>query len=484
MASEHRASCAENCLSQPHPAKRRLARSWMALFLVALLLRAGAVLYLHSYQHPYGYEHAAIATNLLEGRGFSIRFLGQFGPTSQQAPWYPLLLAGAYWTWGIGTWPAHLGVQLLQAVAGSGACLLLVLLTKSLLRERPSAAWAAGWLLALDPVQIAAAAHLQVLPWVVLVLLAMLAWAAAVPLPRKRFPWLAAAGLGLLCGAALLVEPILALATPVAWGMLLCRVAQGSRFLSRRVLGTALATPVVAWAVVAPWLWRNYQVHGQFVFVKSTFGYAFWQGNNPWSLGTDRLPKGPPAPPWPQPGQSWRRWWQQLNHTRHEYLYIDDVLLKPRGYRRFAGLSEPQRSALLGQQAWQWVRRHPGEYLRLCAFRLGYFFYADWTHPKASTGPYQLRSLLLWAAVLLGGFVLGKQVRPLLPLLAVVVLIVGFHTLTIYAPRFGLAVQPLVLPLGGAAGSALFALVGRLLPGRGAGASSLPAPLAAGPKTL
>ena len=422
----------------------------LLLLAVALALRLAAIGYLRSYEHCYGYEHAAIATNYLQGRGFSIRFLGHFGPTSQQAPWYPLLLAAAYRLGGIQSWQAHLGVQLLQAVAGAVACLLLVRLVRSRLPHRAGVAWTAGWLLACDPVQIVAAGHLQVLPWVVLVLLAVLAWAAGAPVPRDRFPWLASLGLGVLCGLMLLVEPILALATPPAWWLLLRRVAGSGGFLRPRVIVAAVLVPLVAWGVIAPWLWRNYRVHGQFVFIKSTFGYAFWQGNNPHSLGTDRLPKGGPAPAWPAAGRSWHQWWQQLNQARHEFLYIDDVLLKPHGYRRFAGLNEPQRSALLGHEAWQWVRRHPERYLRLCAFRLGYFFYADWTHPKGSTGPYRLRSAVLWLLVCLGAFALRGELVRWMPLLLIVALVVGFHVVTIYAPRFGIAVQPLLLPLAAA----------------------------------
>ncbi len=422
----------------------------LLLLVVALVLRLAAIGYLRSYEHCYGYEHAAIATNFLQGRGFSIRFLGHFGPTSQQAPWYPLLLAAAYRLGGIQSWQAHLGVQLLQAVAGAVSCLLLVWLVRSRLPHRDRVAWAAGWLLAWDPVQIAAAGHLQVLPWAVLALLAVLAWAAGAPIPRGRFPWLASLGLGVLCGLMLLMDPILALAAPPAWWILLRRVAGAGRLFRPRVMAAAVLVPLVAWGVISPWLWRNYRVHGQFVFIKSTFGYAFWQGNNPSSLGTDRLPKGAPAPVWPVAGQSWHQWWRQLNQARHEFLYIDDVLLKPHGYRRFAGLSEPQRSALLGREAWQWIRRHPEQYLRLCAFRLGYFFYADWTHPKASTGPYRLRSVVLWLLVCLGAVALRGELVRWMPLLLTVVFVAAFHTLTIFAPRFGIVVQPLLLPLAGA----------------------------------
>ena len=34
---------------------------------------------------------------------------------------------------------------------------------------------------------------------------------------------------------------------------------------------------------------RNYRLHGEFVAIKSTFGYAFWQGNCALSEGTDKV---------------------------------------------------------------------------------------------------------------------------------------------------------------------------------------------------
>jgi hypothetical protein len=46
-------------------------------------------------------------------------------------------------------------------------------------------------------------------------------------------------------------------------------------------LGRALVMALVAAAIVGPWIVRNCRVHGRFVFAKSTFGYAFWPGNNP-----------------------------------------------------------------------------------------------------------------------------------------------------------------------------------------------------------
>ena len=70
------------------------------LIVLAIAVRAAAVLVLQSHTVPHGtYEHGEIAANLLAGRGFSVRFLGAEGPTSQQAPLYPALVAGAYALW-------------------------------------------------------------------------------------------------------------------------------------------------------------------------------------------------------------------------------------------------------------------------------------------------------------------------------------------------------------------------------------------------
>ena len=66
---------------------RRVA--W-GLIVLAVAARAAAVLCFRATRSPHStYEHGEIAANLLAGRGFSVRFLGAEGPTSQQAPVYP-----------------------------------------------------------------------------------------------------------------------------------------------------------------------------------------------------------------------------------------------------------------------------------------------------------------------------------------------------------------------------------------------------------
>src|SRR6266436_557466 len=76
----------------------RKSRFWdLAIILLAVAVRVAAVLVLRSYDVPRStYEHGEIAANLLAGRGFTMQFLGAEGPTSQQAPVYPLLVTLVY----------------------------------------------------------------------------------------------------------------------------------------------------------------------------------------------------------------------------------------------------------------------------------------------------------------------------------------------------------------------------------------------------
>ena len=62
------------------------------------------------------YEHGEIASNMLAGRGFAIRFLGATGPTSQQVPVYPTIVAVAYAIGGVETPRALFLLEMGQAI--------------------------------------------------------------------------------------------------------------------------------------------------------------------------------------------------------------------------------------------------------------------------------------------------------------------------------------------------------------------------------
>lgn len=409
---------------------------------LALGLRFATVSALFSdHAGPVAYEHGRIAENLLAGRGFSIEFLGTEGPTSQQAPFYPLLLAAAWWSFGVATPQAILAVQLLQCIAGTALVLAVAWLAWSLLPGRPSVGWVAALGAAVYPTHIYMVTHLQVALWAALVLTLLLAVCVS---PRWRATRGGAILAGCLAGALLLIEPILALALPVCAAAFWLGEGDGSwpaRFRRAPLARVALIAAVAA-VIITPWTVRNWMVHGRPVPIKSTFGYAFWQGNNPISWGTDKVPKPAAESLRLDHDGTLKGMDRALWEARHETLYIDDVLLKPSGYREFAGLSEPQRSRLLGRRAWQAVCADPARYGRLCLKRLQYFLLFDETNPKAANRLYRISSVAWLVLGLIGLSISRGHWRALWPTYAIFALVTLFHALVIVSVRFRIPIEP------------------------------------------
>lgn len=220
-------------------------------------------------------------------------------------------------------------------------------------------------------------------------------------------------------------------------------MGEGTRSSFAARLGRQALLAGVAALVVAPWLWRNYLVHGEPVFIKSTFGYAFWQGNNPASWGTDKIPKRSAEALRTSHDGSIAGMHHALWEARHETLYIDDVLLAPGGYREFAGLSEPERSRLLLARARDFVQHQPARYLRLCARRLRYFLLFDETNPKAAHRVYRIATVAWLVLAFTGSLTLRSQWRQLWPTWAIFAAVTLFHTLTIVSARFRIPLEPI-----------------------------------------
>jgi hypothetical protein len=405
----------------------------------ALAVRVAAVVVLSpAGDRPITYEHGEIADNLLAGRGFSVRFLGSEGPTSQQAPWVPLLLAACALPFGHVTPTAVVVFQLLQCLAGAALCFVLAHFAWALFPERRAIGWVVGWAAALYPPLVYMATHVQAAPWAALGLTTLLALVAD---SRRAATRQTSILVGLVAGWLLLVEPIFVLVLPIViWRL----VAAAGWSLRGGFRSAAIATGCAS-LLVAPWLVRSAFVHGEFVFVKSTFGYAFWQGNNSLSLGTDKVPKPSAAAAADAHDGSLVGRNRALWEARHETLYIDDVLLKPTGYREFIGLTEPERSRLLGERAWRCIVAEPGEYARRCLRRLRYFLLWDETNPKAMHSVYRLSSAVWLTVSAVGLLAARRHWRTLAPTMLAFAVVLLFHVLTITSARFRIPLEPLGL---------------------------------------
>ena len=240
-------------------------------------------------------------------------------------------------------------------------------------------------------------------------------------------------------GLLALADPILALVGPaVAWSV----KRQGGWRRSTRLIGIMASAAALC---VAPWVVRNYRVHGEFVPIKSSFGYAFWQGNCALSAGTDKVVRSSAAAIADRPAASWLDQNRALWAARHEAGYIDDIALTAADYRELASVSEPERGRRLWRRALADLADDPTRYVVLCARRLRYFVFFDETNPKTRSLVYRTSHVGLTLAALVGLIVACPDVRRRMgPSVGVAVLIATFHALTIVSARFQIPLHPLL----------------------------------------
>ena len=424
----------------------------LVLALLAVAVRVAAVFAVGSYKlDRVTYEHGEIARNLVEGRGFTVRWLGAEGPTSQQAPVYPALLAGCYKFFGVESTAAKLAMQLFQALLGSLLAVCVVLLARELLPDGPLVGWLAGAGAAVYPTLVYATTQIQVASLATLLVVVVL-WSAA---RSARLNSVAtAAACGAASGVLILTDPILGLVVFAALLMLGGRLLAPPRSRTHpmfavntaALFGVALMACI---ATVTPWVMRNYVVHGELVPVKSTFGYAFWQGNHARSFGTDKIPLAEAAG---GPARTLDELERSLWHTRlHQTLYIDDAVLSRDRVTELGRLPEPQRSRQLLAESLAYIGQHPWHYARLCLQRLRYFLLFDETNPKSRVWVYRVSHLALLVVSLAGLWVSRQRAGRLWPTYLVFGLVTAFHTLTIVSARFHIPVEPIQIIWGSCA---------------------------------
>ena len=407
------------------------------LILLAIVARGSAVLVLQSHTVPHStYEHGEIAANLLAGRGFAVHYLGADGPTSQQAPVYPVVVAAAYQIGGVETPRSLLILELSQSLLGGVLVAATIALAGAV---APGSRWTpglAGLIVAVSPTLVYAATHVQVVGLATTLLVVALAWAERTGRTGRPSD---AVGTGIMLGLLALSDPILALAAPaLAWSI----ARRGDWRPSARLVGLVGA---VAGLCIAPWVVRNARVHGEFVPIKSSFGYAFWQGNNALSAGTDKVIRTSAAQIADRASGSLAEQNRALWEARHEAGYIDDIALTAADYRELGAVSEPERSRRLFRRAMGDLRADPMRYPRLCLRRLRFFVFFDETNPKTRSRIYRAGHLGLTLAAFVGLILTRADVRRRLgPTVLAAALITAFHALTIVSARFHLPIEPLM----------------------------------------
>ncbi len=326
------------------PASRR-----RALTALVILAFASRLLYMGvtaSYKFPdtlvdqhrpkfqVGFETGRVARSIVTGHGFASPFEGNTGPTAWLSPVYPYIAAGIFRVLGVYTTASSIAILTLNALCGALTCIPIFLIGEKL-GTRRLGFWAALLWAVLPSVMAIPMTWI----WETALSTLLLAWITLLTLRLEEseglLPWF---GWGLLWGVAALTNPSLTSFIPVSglW-------AAWQNFRRRKpVVAPVLISALACLLTIAPWLVRNYEAFGRFVFLRSNFVAEMAYGNTPYARGI----------------------WACCSHPS----------LNDREFHLYADLGEIAYVRLKQQQVSDFLHRYPGLFANLTLRRAIYFW--------------------------------------------------------------------------------------------------------------
>jgi hypothetical protein len=430
-------------------------RGLIRLFLASLAIRLGALIASGAWNaglETAHHEHACIARSLAEGNGFRFNFYGDIRApslTSHQAPLVPGLLAASYRLLGIETSAAFAAMLTLECVVSALTVVLIAWTAGGTMDSADDVARIrtfAGLIAMLYPPLIVAALHVQALAFNLFWLSLLIAGAQAIrrSLATRGVWWMMIGGVG-----GILTDPILA-APLVALLAFLCLERRGRdprsydlRSLTNRRRRIAVIAIGVA-VGIAPWLYRNILVHGRFIFIKDSFWYVFWQGNNNRSQGTDKLLVADDDAVEIRTTWSPTRASEQVAAARRRAISIDSTL-SPSFIAELQQLpTEIERMDRFRALAMQEILSRPGLYLRQCLRRARLWIGFDATNPRSFSIHYWLSYLALVVAVAPGIWLGRRRWFSGAPIVVAALALSAVHVFVITSARFRIPLEMLM----------------------------------------
>jgi len=340
-SSPHIAAPSGTSETAPHSQLKSFLQSPWAMVLVAFVARLLWIVVAHTYRirtneqnFGFGFETGRLAYSLANGMGFSSPFGGNTGPSAWTTPIYPWIVSIAFRIFGAYSAASAFVMLTLNSVFGALTCWTIYRTARRIF-GRTVALWS-GWVWALYPDTIYWAVR-----WIwetslsafLLSLLFMLT--VEMEGDERASLWI---GYGLLWGVAALNNPAALAFLPFAG----CWLAYQLYRRGKRFVVPAVASAVVFWMTIMPWLVRNYEVMGRFVFIRDNFGNELRIGNNPLAEGQYVLAYHP---------------------TQN-----DLVMAK---YKRMGELAFCVDQ---GRLAREWIDAHPGKFVEISLKRVYYFW--------------------------------------------------------------------------------------------------------------
>ena len=342
-----------------------LVSSPRIVFLVALTARLWVLFQLlpnNAWRYFYQYnEPSRIAWALVSGFGYSSPWANTpLTPTAQQPPMYPLLLAGIFELAGSYSYLSLWIAVALNAVFSALTAVLILQIGKRTFGT--SIGMLAAWVWSCWQYEAVVSIRLWESSLSALLLTVGLLLLPELGGSIRPWRWLV---FGALAGVAALTNTTLLSVFLLFWMWLWI----GYRRCGRSCNKPLMASVAVCVLTVVPWTIRNYETFRRLVPMRDNFGLELWIGN----------------------------------HEGEARLNGDDFQRMVAEYGR---LGELRFMDTKRQIAVQFIRQHPGSFLRLSAQR----FFKYWSAPDGSV--WLLVSLLAWQGMIVALWQKGLEAVP------------------------------------------------------------------------
>ena len=311
-----------------------------------------------------------VARSIAQGNGFSSPYEGNTGPTAWEPPLYPYLMGGVFKVFGIYTQASAWVLLIINSLLAMLTCIPIFYIAHRCFGER-IALWSA-WSWGLCPYVWYWSIHWI---WDTTFTPFVLACAFLVVLELQDWPgWQGWFFFGVLFGIGALANPTMLAFLPFC-GLWVWRQRFKNGLPS--FAGVVLAS-VVFFLVISPWVIRNYEVFGRFVFLRDDFGLQFRLGNGPSADGMLMAYLQP-----------------NLNKLELE---------------RFQQMGELAYAESCKRAAFEWVRENPG-WFAVVSMKRFFYYWNGVPRPTASLSPIDFRNSAFLATSILALWGLGRMVR-------------------------------------------------------------------------
>ncbi len=379
---------------------------------IALLLRVGWIVIGHTYKFKstddnfgFGWEMGRIGASLASGHGFSNPFGPSTGPTAWEPPLYPYLTAGVFRVFGIYSKASAFVLLTLNSVFSALTCIPIFLIARRIFSGKVAVGSAWTWAL-LPNVMFWSTRWIWETSFSTLLLTTIFWLALTLEDGDGLLPWIE---FGLIWGIAALTSTSLMSFLPAAglWAWYR-RARRGKRSLAGVMLASA-----VFFACITPWLVRDYQTFGKFMFIRDNFGAELRMGNGNGADGT---------------------WMEYLHPTQNIYAM-----------REYQERGELVYVAMRQRQALDYIT---ADYARFAVLSVKRFIYFWAGPPKVTQPPWMndAKNSLFLASSVLMFWGLARALRFRKPgawlLFWLIVLYPVIYYVVFAAPRYRVPIEP------------------------------------------